>query len=246
MRLALVAVPLLVVGLGAVVAADRSNRAGSVGVVGESTYRDPLSGEGVSPKSPPQQSASAPPAPLAATTPSQTAPATARNAEAPATSATTLLADPRPAGEGTALVSPETLVFQGGPHREEETDDEFPALGEGEFPVSANLPNGTDYPLGDMVALAVEVLAAETTGQGREGYPHLADQVVVCCADLVIDGAAVLFGASETDPATIIIEWHARDVADGVHIVRASTQTRWRWVGGTWLGEFASLQGSGA
>ncbi|MDH5614916.1 MAG: hypothetical protein OEY62_00055, partial [Acidimicrobiia bacterium] len=73
---------------------------------------------------------------------------------------------------------------------------------------------------------------------GRDQYPHLADQVSVCCVDLTIDGTAVLFGSIQADPATIIVEWHALDAADEVHIVRGSTQTRWWWVDGTWLGEF--------
>ena len=149
------------------------------------------------------------------------------------------MVDPSAVGEGTTLVDDETdPVHEGGSHSDDEPDDEFPGLGEGEFPISSNLPAGTDYPLADMVKLAVDLLLAETTGEARHRYPHLVDQVSVCCVDVVVDGAVVLFGPSHPDPATIIVEWHALDAAERVHVVRGTTQTRWWWVDGTWLGEF--------
>lgn len=115
-------------------------------------------------------------------------------------------------------------------------------VGDG-FPISSNLAEGEDYPLEEMVALAVEVLVAENTGQGRARYPHLAGQVSSCCEDLVVDAAAVLFGATD-DPATIIVDWHALDRRDAT-VVRASTTSSWVWVDGDWMGEFELPDGAG-
>ena len=160
---------------------------------------------------------------------------------------TTTVVDPDQVGEGTTLIDDETgHVHEGGSHSEEEPDDEFPDLGEGEFPISSNLPEGTDYPLAAMVQLAVDVLIAETTGEGRDQYPHLADQVAVCCEDFEVDGAVVLFGAAQADPATIIVEWHADAAGAETRVVRGSTQTRWWWIDNTWLGEFELPEGVGS
>ena len=151
-------------------------------------------------------------------------------------------------GEDTTLIddSIET-VHHDHSHSEEESEDEFPDLAEGEFPVSSNLPEGTDYPLRAMVDLAVALLDAEVTGAGRENFPHLADQVSVCCEGLEIDGAAVLFGATTADPATIIIDWHADAAGEEVRTIRGSTQTRWFWQDDTWVGEYELLlEGSGS
>ena len=122
-------------------------------------------------------------------------------------------------------------------HREEEPGDEFPGLGDGEFPITSNLADGVEYPLGSMVDLAVGLLRAETTGVGRDRYPRLGGRVSVCCEALVVDAAVVLFGPTQTDPATIIVEWHADAVGDEVRTVRGSTQTRWYWSDGVWTVE---------
>ncbi|MDH3369348.1 MAG: hypothetical protein OEO17_16025, partial [Gemmatimonadota bacterium] len=179
-------------------------------------YGAPLGGANATQVAP-QAAPSAPEAPSSSAehTSVETTPTTATGAEPAAGSAPALVVDVGAVGEGTTLVDDDTeQVHQGGLHSEEEPEDEFPGLGEGEYPISSNLPEGTDYPLAEMVRLAVDVLAAETTGEGRDQYPHLADQVSVCCVDLTIDGTAVLFGSIQADPATIIVEWHALDAAD--------------------------------
>ena len=124
-----------------------------------------------------------------------------------------------------------------GTHMEHEPSNEFSGLAIGEFPVSSNLPEDTEYPLREMVELATKVLEAEVAGVDSELYPHLSNQVSVCCRNLIIDGAAVLFGATPKDPTTIIIEWHADAVDPSQPTVRRSTQSKWFWRDGTWVGE---------
>lgn len=122
-------------------------------------------------------------------------------------------------------------------HLEEEPENEFPDLAPGEYPVSSNLAEGVEYPVRAMVELAVALLDAEVTGTNRDGYPHLAELVSVCCERLEVDGAAVLFGATASDPATIIIDWHADAAGEEVRLVRGSTRTLWFFRDGTWIGE---------
>ena len=217
MRLVVVGALLLVVGLGPLIVGgtSQSNRVETVQAAVEPAppadpYGAPLKG-GDRPAAAPASPVGGPAAaPVTAATPTNTT-----GGEAPTTPSTSLVVDPSAVGEGTTLVDDETeYVHEGGSYSEEEPDDEFPGSGEGEFPISSNLPDGTDYPLADMVNLAVDLLSAETTGQGRDRYPHLADQVSVCCVDFVVDGAVVLFGPSHPDPATIIVEWHALDAAE--------------------------------
>jgi hypothetical protein len=114
---------------------------------------------------------------------------------------------------------------------------EAPSGDQGEFPISSNLGEGVDYPLDPMVDLAVGQLRAATTGEGRERYPYLADMLAVCCRDLVVERAAVIFGETPTDPATVLLSWHAIERTSG-EVRTSATRSLWWWVDGSWVGEF--------
>lgn len=147
----------------------------------------------------------------------------------------------------TAAIGEETTVIDDAAevvhadhgHSEEEPADEFPDLGEGEFPITSNVEVDDSYPLAAMVGLAVDLLEAELTGEGADRYPHLVDTLSHCCEDLAIDGAAVLFGPTQADSTSIIVEWHADAAGAETRTIRGSTETKWWWSDGTWIGEYA-------
>lgn len=218
------------------------------GTAAESGYGAPIATVTTAPE--PGAVLSGPPQPVPALEPSSTTAAadstTTTTLEPTFSVPTTLAAGPDTSAGDTDIVAVDdlddtTIVIDDPEHdhaahdvAEESEPDAVAAEG---FSISSNLDAGVEYPLEAMVDLAVELLRAETTGAGRDNYEHLVDQVSVCCSDLEVLGAVVLFGAAATDPATIIVEWIAVSIADG-DAVSASTQSLWWFRDGDWLGEF--------
>lgn len=225
MRMIVAGVVLVVIGVGALTApiSATDNQPTTTPVSTTATTSDPYGAPlGADSESP----ASTPVSPVPTSTASST------DGSAGASTATM--------GEETTLIDHTVeVVHHDLAHSEEEPSDEFPDLAEGEFPITANIDVDAGYPLAAMAELAVDLLRAELTGEGADRYPHLTDTILVCCEDLRVDGVAVLFGPTRADATSIVVDWRADTAGPETRNIRGSTETKWWWSDGTWIGEHA-------
>lgn len=224
MRLILAGVVLVVIGVGALMAPipasdnQPTTTSASTTATTSDPYGAPLGADSESP-------ASTPADPVSTSTTSSTS---------GSTEASTAVM-----GEETTLIDDTVeVVHDDNAHSEEEPADEFPDLAEGEFPITTNIEVDAGYPLAAMAELAVDLLRAELTGEGADGYPHLADTILACCEDLRVDGVAVLFGPTQADSTSIVVDWHADAAGPESRTIRGTTETKWWWSDGTWIGEY--------